>query len=142
MIIYKVTNLINNKVYIGQTIKTLEQRKNNHIKSANKENGFYFHKSLKKYGEENFKWQVICICPNIESLNEQEEYYITHYNSMNEGYNLTSGGENYTRSEKTKRKISIAALKQANITKQKVKETLGHNKIEPMKFKPFKMKLL
>ncbi len=106
MIVYRATNLINGKIYIGQTIKTLTRRKSKHLYDTNHGSPLYFHKALRKYGFNNFKWQVICICPNINILNEQEEYYIAFYNSMNNGYNMTSGGKNYIPSEETKQKIS------------------------------------
>ena len=106
MIIYKATNLINGKVYIGQTIKPLNRRKIEHFSSAKTNNKTYFWKALSKYGIDNFKWQVICICSNIDSLNEQEEYYIKFYDSMNVGYNLMSGGNNGFHSEITKKKMS------------------------------------
>ncbi len=108
MIIYKATNLINGKVYIGQTVKRLLQRKSAHLYNAKKDCTYYFHNAIRKYGTDNFKWEVICICPNIESLNEQEQYYIKLYNSMKVGYNLHSGGLNYTVSEKTRKKLRKA----------------------------------
>ena len=110
---------MNGKVYIGQSIRSLDKRKADHIKSINSY-GFSFQNALRKYGINGFKWQVICICPNIDSLNEQEQYYITFYNSMDrtQGYNLTSGGKNYTVSEETKEK-----LRQANLGKKASAET-------------------
>ncbi len=105
MIIYKATNLINGKVYIGQTIKPLRKRKSNHAYDAKNGSNLYFHKALRKYGIDSFTWQVVCICPNMNLLNEQEKYYILLYNSMDKGYNLTNGGLNYTRTQETKNKI-------------------------------------
>ena len=106
MVIYKVTNNINGKVYIGQTVGSLNRRKIEHICVANNKCDYYFARALRKYGVDNFKWQVICICPNIDSLNEQEKYYITLYDSMRSGYNCTSGGLNFRLSTETKKKIS------------------------------------
>lgn len=105
MIIYKATNLVNGRIYIGQTIEPLRKRLTKHLCEANGRRTTYFHKALHKYGIENFKWQVICICPNINSLNAQESYYIAHYQSnvLNVGYNLTSGGDNCQVSDETKR---------------------------------------
>ena len=109
-IIYKVTNQDSGKVYIGQTTRGLETRKIEHIRESHKNNPFYFHNAIKKYGEDNFKWEVICICPNIDVLNEQEEYYIAFYNSMQDGYNMKSGGLNNLFSDESKRKMSKSRL--------------------------------
>lgn len=114
MIIYKATNQINGKVYIGQTIRTMQSRKNRHILDAYKNNDNYFHRAIKKYGVDNFKWEVICICPNINSLNEQEKYYIVRYNSKNKGYNLKSGGLNGRHSKSSKNKIRLSMLGKKN----------------------------
>ena len=109
MIIYKATNLINGKIYIGQTVNKLQIRKSSHMCEANARHTYYFANALSKYGKDNFKWQVICICPNIDSLNEQEQYYIAYFNSMNRsiGYNLQSGGLNFRMSDEQKKEISI-----------------------------------
>ena len=58
-IIYKCTNLINGKIYIGQTIKGLKRRKALHEITADKNRGFYFHNAIRKYGKENFKLEII-----------------------------------------------------------------------------------
>ncbi len=105
MLIYKATNKINGKVYIGQTVHSLEGRKVKHIERYHT-SFTHFHNALKKYGLDSFRWEVICICPDIDSLNEKEQYYIAYYDSMDSGYNLTSGGKNCTISEKTKQKLS------------------------------------
>lgn len=72
--IYKVTNKINNKAYIGQTTRTLEERKIEHLKkskanSNNKESKYDFHKALVEFGKENFIWEIIEECPD-DNLNE------------------------------------------------------------------------
>ncbi len=109
-IIYKVTNKLNGKIYIGQSRKTLAKRKSEHMRESNGRGKTYFNKAIRKYGIDGFTWQVICICPNIDSLNEQEEYYIAFYDSMNTGYNLTSGGKNCIMSDESKEKIRQAKL--------------------------------
>ena len=107
MIVYKVTNLINGKIYIGQTIHPLNDRKARHIYSSNNKNGFYFHSALRKYGTDNFSWKVIRMCDSIESLNDWEQYYIKKFNSIGEGgYNLQSGGKNFKRTAEDKEKMS------------------------------------
>lgn len=94
MIIYKSTNLINNKVYIGQTIHKLNYRKARHIRDSRKETKNYFHNAINKYGSENFKWEIICECETLEELNEKEILYIQKYNSTEKkyGYNIAYGG--------------------------------------------------
>ena len=74
--IYKITNLLNNKVYIGKTELTFELRWRDH----------------KKYGEENFFTEIIEQCNN-KIINEREKYWIEFYDSYNNGYNSTLGGE-------------------------------------------------
>jgi len=58
-IIYKVTNLINNKIYIGQTTGSLEKRKIKHISCAKLNSNIYFHKALNKYGIGSFDWEIL-----------------------------------------------------------------------------------
>lgn len=112
MLIYKVTNKINNMSYIGKTIFDLDHRKNRHISatSCNKDN-IYFHSALRKYGVDNFNWDVIEECNNIDDLNRLEIYYIGYYDTYNNGYNLTMGGDGsvgYELTESHKQKISEA----------------------------------
>jgi len=111
MIIYKVTNKITGKSYIGQTIKTLNIRRNGHYADVkrNKNDNNYFHNALRKYGKENFEWETIEECNSKEDLNLAEEWYIRYYNTFGKGgYNLTYGGEGsqgYKHTEESKRKI-------------------------------------
>lgn len=93
--IYKITNQINNKCYIGQTTRNVEIRWNEHIRKANtlKQNETYaIHYALAKYGIQNFTFKIIDQCPN-ELLDEKETYWIKFYNSFYDGYNLTKGGK-------------------------------------------------
>lgn len=108
MLIYKCTNLINNKCYIGQTIRKLNKRINRHIHSKNNS---YFHKALKKYDKDEFKWEILCECETKEELDEMEFHYIKQYHTREYewGYNLTDGGEGsvgYIHTEKTRKKLS------------------------------------
>ena len=98
MIIYKVTNLYNNKIYIGQTTHSLNHRKNVHYKDAkyHKEHSCYFHLALLKYPVDFFKWEIIEEVNSIDELNNREIYWIKFYDSTNKekGYNLKLGGAN------------------------------------------------
>ncbi len=87
-IIYKVTNKVNGKVYVGQTTQKLSFRKAKHINR-----GHYLYNALNRYGLENFNWEIISYCGSVEKLNKMEKYYIKKYNSFSNGYNLTEGGE-------------------------------------------------
>lgn len=90
--IYKITNCINNKVYIGQTKTSIDKRWHAHKTRYNTglKDGLYG--AMRKYGIENFKIEQILECP-IEDLNEMERFYIQKYDSFYNGYNLTLGGD-------------------------------------------------
>lgn len=87
--IYKITNKVNGKVYIGQTRYTVEFRWRQHL---HKKDDTYFHNALKKYGPDNFIVEILEEC-DVEKLNEREIFYIAKYNSFEDGYNLTLGGD-------------------------------------------------
>ena len=116
MIVYKATNRLNGKIYIGQSQQPLQERIKGHFRFSRYKEGGAFQKAMREYGSNNFKWEVLRICDNIESLNAFEQYYILYYDSMNSGYNRTSGGLNCKISKKTKEK-----LKQANLNRIRMK---------------------
>ena len=111
MIIYKITNKVNGKIYIGQTIKTLERRWYQHTKA--KDNSA-FHKAVRKYGAANFIVEQIDVACSKEELNAKEKYWIEYYGTMTSqnGYNMTEGGRSgavdLKRSEETKQRIAKA----------------------------------
>ena len=92
--IYKITNLINNKVYIGLTTETIEKRWKNHISCVGKIKR-HLYNAMGKYGIENFTIEEIDRSDNFTILGELERKYIKEYNSINReyGYNITHGGE-------------------------------------------------
>ena len=94
MLIYKVVNVVNGKMYIGQTVQSLKQRKYSHISNAlNKRDNNYFHSAIKKYGPDSFEWIIIHDnIINIDFLNRLEIFYIGFYDTFGSGYNLTEGG--------------------------------------------------
>lgn len=91
--IYKITNTLNDKVYIGQTIKTVQKRFTQHKNNSNKEyfSQIVLYKAFNKYGIENFICEEIEEVPN-EKLDEREKYWIEYYDSYFNGYNSTLGG--------------------------------------------------
>lgn len=94
MVIYKITNLINGKIYIGQTIKPIQQRFKEHCNA--KSNCSILRKAIHKYGKENFSIKTLIVCKNEKELNEREKFCIRLFNSLKpNGYNISTGGENY-----------------------------------------------
>lgn len=87
MIIYKTTNLVNGKIYVGQS----KYNNPNYLGS-----GTRLALAINKYGKENFKKEIIEECNTPDELNEREKYWIKELKSQdrNIGYNITSGGEN------------------------------------------------
>lgn len=108
-IVYKVTNSVNSKVYIGKTIETLEKRKDEHYRNAFNyllESKFY--RAIRKYGFENFVWEIIATYSTNEECLAGEIEFIKTYSSFTEGYNMTIGGEGSLGrivSDETKEKI-------------------------------------
>ena len=96
MYIYKITNKINNKIYIGQVYnKTIQDRFKRHINEASEKSKSYIGRAIYKYGKENFICELIDTASSLKELNEKEKYWISYYNSTNHniGYNLTPGGD-------------------------------------------------
>lgn len=84
MEIYKITNLINNKIYIGKDT-TCDK---NYYGS-----GIYIKKAIDKYGKDNFTKEIIDRCDNYDELSIKEKYWINYYKNNNILYNLTDGGD-------------------------------------------------
>lgn len=86
--VYKTTNLINNKIYIG---KHKAQNFNPNYKGSGK----VLHRAIDKYGLENFSTELIEVCEEKESLNSREKYWILSLRSQDQniGYNISDGGD-------------------------------------------------
>ena len=124
-IIYCYTNKITGKKYIGQTIHP-EQRKRNHKHEAlNNKTDYYFHRSIRKYGLENFEYEILE--ENCEELTDKETYYIEKYNTLwPNGYNQIL--HQSLLNEEARRKSSETKKKQwlekSDEEKQKILDTL------------------
>lgn len=94
-VIYKITNNINGKVYIGQTRQSLKQRWGQHRSYANRNTDRYLYKSMRAYGIDNFRIEIIDSASSPTELSEKEIIWIAKLDSFNseKGYNATSGGE-------------------------------------------------
>lgn len=152
--IYKVTCLVNNKIYIGLTNVTVESRWRDHVYAAHTPSSldydFKFHRAIRKYGVENFNVETI---ENIraEELQERERYWIAYYDSYNCGYNSTLGGDgqckynydeiveyylthNYNLSETCKNfgiydQVVYSALKHSNIDYKSLPKSYSKKKV-------------
>lgn len=92
MLIYKITNTVNGKVYIGQTVRSLDVRFQEHLRCADNGDGYYLHAAIRKYGKDNFEISTIAETDDPDILNELEIYYIRKFHSDISGYNLAPGG--------------------------------------------------
>ena len=101
MYIYKITNNLNNKIYIGQTIRPVEDRWKRHINDAlNNVLDTHFARAIRYYKPENFSLTIIDTATTQDELNQKEQYWIQFYDSINQGYNETDaiskcGGNTY-----------------------------------------------
>lgn len=97
--IYKVTNLVNHKIYIGLTTQKLSHRIADH-KCAHTSKNTCLYKAMRKYGFDNFKFEIIfsLLEENLEDLRFYESHFVKEYDccildGRNRGYNMTRGGE-------------------------------------------------
>jgi group I intron endonuclease len=101
---------VNGKLYVGQTIKTVEYRWQQHIRSAESGLETYLSRAIRKYGRDAFTVETLATCADLETLNKLEHYFIKYvFQSTNEllGYNLKGGGDSIgSHSEETRVKMS------------------------------------
>lgn len=92
--IYKITNKINGKVYIGKTLNSIQKRWREHLIDSKKRRCEKrpLYSAINKYGEENFEIEQIEECSH-DILNERECYWIEYFGSFKNGYNATVGGD-------------------------------------------------
>lgn len=108
MIIYKITNLVNSKILIGQTTRTLKRRWSEYQSDARNRPKRAIEHAINKYGVENFTIEVVDMCDDLDDLNKKEINWISHFNSTcrDIGYNVESGGNNSPVAESTREKLS------------------------------------
>ena len=123
--IYKITNKITNKIYIGQSVSHIlnhkryrpygyEGRFRCHISEAfstKKNQSHFLNNSIRKHGKENFKVEIIENCECIDS-DTKEIYYISKFNSLYpNGYNLKNGGMTFSHTDMSKQRVSNGVRK-------------------------------
>jgi len=131
--IYKITNLINNEVYIGCTIKTIDYRFKEHLYRCFKTNiNTKLYNSIRKYGVENFIIEKIIEC-ELSIIYDAEKEYILYYDSFINGLNSTFGGEGclgYKHSPEILKKMSKIQNEQNNRRGKTYKEIYGDENFE------------
>jgi hypothetical protein len=109
--IYKITNLQNEKCYIGKTVQEYEKYIESHFKKAvNKKDlkedkkGKYLYNAIREEGRENFKWEILRFCYSEKELNDMEICFVSLFKSFGSdgitfdtvyGYNMTVGGDGF-----------------------------------------------
>ena len=137
--IYKITNISNGKIYVGQAVSHIlnhkryrpyghEGRFRCHISEAfstKKNQSHYLNNAIRKYGVTDFMVELIECC-ELEKTDEREIHYIKELNSLfPNGYNLKNGGSVFTHSDESKKRLSIGVV---NYFKDKKAERFKHIK--------------
>ena len=135
--VYKITNKLNNKCYIGISTN-IENRWEQHKNPYNwsRESNKLLYKAFQKYGLNNFNFDIIEEC-EVSQLSQKEQFYISYYNSYRNGYNMTAGGETNQGESHPKHKLNkediidirtrYANLERKNDVYQLYKERIGES---------------
>jgi group I intron endonuclease len=107
--VYKVTNQVNSKVYIGKTVKTPQARWRDHLRDAFHGSTILFHKVIRKYGPDAFELSEVCLADDRSQLSRLEKSAIQQYQSdkREHGYNLTPGGDDGGHSQTLEVRVKI-----------------------------------
>lgn len=150
--IYKITNTINNKLYVGQTIRSVKDRWYRHCGTTknDKEEAMAIKKAIKMYGKENFTLEVVEICDRT-LLNDREKYWISYYDSYKNGYNSTKCGQDGAKvpmlidlsEEIVNKYLSGESLrtiaKDYNVCHATIKLILKHNNVDLRETRTYKL---
>lgn len=125
MHIYVITNLTNGKQYVGQTIQKPLERWYRHTSTNPFET--IIGKAIKKYGKENFKFEVVDSASSFEELNKKEREWISKLGTYEVGYNSSKGDKNMPMEQSTKQKISsgLKGIKRPYFNKPVIELTTG-----------------
>ena len=119
--VYKITNIINNKIYIGITSIGAGKRFRLHLSKAKLGSNYPLHTAIREFGDTNFKIDILELCDSIEQLRDREKYFIALFNSKdpNVGYNTTNGGEYIEVTQEMREALSKAQKGRAHIESYK-----------------------
>lgn len=134
-IIYLASNLITGKQYVGQTTKTLKERKAKHLQNAQTDLNNKLYQAIRKHGIDSFKWEILEEANGKDNLDEREIFWIKEFNTLYEGYNMTIGGGTlygHKHTEESKKKISESrkGISMKDIYMEKYGEIKGMEKYE------------
>ena len=126
--IYKIRNLLNGKVYIGQSINFNKRFSDHRLKIANKKYKHPLYDSMRCYGIENFEFIVLEWINDVSKLNEREQYWMDYYQSYTPefGYNIAIGAIGVKHSEETRKKLSDINKGKRHSDESKKKMSLSH----------------
>lgn len=131
--IYKITNLVNGKVYIGQSVdinRRIKRHKSRAFNINSNGYGYPLYKAIRKYGIDNFSFEVLEECAKDE-LNEKEIYYITKYDSWKNGYNQNEGGNSVTHNMKLTEDDVSAIILRLKTTRDNTKTIANDFNVAP-----------
>lgn len=138
MIIYKITNKLNSKIYIGQTQQKLSHRWNQHNRGNSGCRALS--SAIALYGKDQFTIEQLAVANSIDELNELEDYYIKLYNSLApNGYNLTTGVKNRIITDEYRERMRISSTGKKHTEESKLK--IGKASRERKYSDEFKLKM-
>lgn len=126
--VYKITNSINDKVYVGRTVRSIEQRYKEHLQSLENGDTRHLYSAMRKYGANNFKIELIEECSTLDDMIEKEAYYCELLEAYTKGYNMTTAGE-INPMECEKAKTSHRRKMQSEEVKSKISETMKRKRL-------------
>lgn len=130
MIVYKATNQVNQKVYVGKTTETLTHRRARHLWDANSGSERIFQRAIRKYGIDGFVFEILCRCISGTDMDQKEVEMIRRLNSRNpHGYNMTDGGEGTTGrevSEEVREKMRVRMTGRKHTEEARARISAGH----------------
>lgn len=123
-----ITNKLNGKKYVGQTVQSLKKRFQRHCWKSSSKNSMAITSAISKYGKENFSMEILCTCLSQKELNEMEVFYVKVHDTLApKGYNLVAGGGGSgIMSQITKDKISKANIGRKASLETRKKLSLSH----------------
>lgn len=119
--IYIINNIVNNKIYIGQT-KSFRKRKTQHMLATGKDNYMIVDRAINRHGKDKFEMDLIEYCNSFKDMNDAEEFWIAYYKSIGaELYNIKKGGDNKEISQETRNKMSLSHIGKVNSPEARIK---------------------